>query len=208
MAGLTSLDPDFTLSKWDRLIPQTELTLNILRAARSNLKISAWAYLFGQFNYMVMPVVPLGIKVLAHDKPTNRPTWAIYRQEGWTIRPSLKHYRCIKCFFQPTRLVRNVDTVTFFPRDIPIPKVGLDDFLRQVAIDISTILTAPPSITTPSLEAGDPTRKALKQIAETLNRAEILPNPPTLSPRVETPSKVHMTAPITTPTYNATLLRA
>ena len=98
-AGLASLDPFFTLSEWDRLIPHAELTLNLLRAARSNPKLSAWAYLFGQFNYMATPVVPPGIKVLAHDKPANRPTWAIHGQEGWTIGPSLEHYRCITCFF-------------------------------------------------------------------------------------------------------------
>ena len=74
MAGLASLDPNFTLSEWDMLIPHAELTLNLLRAARSNLKLSAWAYLFGQFIYMATTVVRPGIKVLAHDKPVNRPT--------------------------------------------------------------------------------------------------------------------------------------
>ena len=82
MAGLVSLDPDFTLSEWDRLIPRAELTLNLLRAARSNPKLSARAYLFGQFSYIATPVVPLGIKVLAHDKLINRPTWKMYGQEG------------------------------------------------------------------------------------------------------------------------------
>ena len=30
----------------------------------------------------------------------------------------------------PTKSVRDVDTVIFFPRDTLIPKVGLDDFLK------------------------------------------------------------------------------
>ena len=34
IAGLASLDLDFTISEWDRLIPQAELTLNILKAVR------------------------------------------------------------------------------------------------------------------------------------------------------------------------------
>ena len=207
MIGLASLDPDFTFSKRDRLIPQVELTLNLLRAARSNPNLSAWAYLFGKLNYMASPVVPPGIKALAHDKQANIFTWAMNRQEGWTIGPSLEHYRCIKCFLQSTRSVRNVVTVTFFPRDIPIPKVGLDAFLRQVATDIITILIAPPSTTTLSLEAGDSTRNALQKIAETLNRVDILLNPPTPSPRVETSTKFHMTVPRATSTDNATLPR-
>ena len=102
----------------------------------------------------------------------------------------------------------DVDTLTLFPRDISIPKVDLDDFLRQAATDIITILTTPPiTTTTPSLEAGYPTCNALQNIAEALNRAEILPNPPIPSPTVEKPSNVHTSAPIVTSIYNATLPR-
>ena len=33
-AGLATLDPDFPLSEWDRLIPQAKITINLLRASR------------------------------------------------------------------------------------------------------------------------------------------------------------------------------
>ena len=46
-AVLSLLDPDFPVREWDRIIIQSELTLNLLRGARSNPKLSAWAYLFG-----------------------------------------------------------------------------------------------------------------------------------------------------------------
>ena len=65
------------------------------------------------------------------------------------------------CYFPETRAAA-----------IPFPKVSLDDFLRQAATDIISILTAPPSTTAPSLQAGDPTRNALLEIATVLNRAE------------------------------------
>ena len=70
-----------------------------------------------------------------------------------------------------------MDTVTFSPTVVPFPKVSTDDFLRQAATDIITILTEPPSSTTPTLEAGDGTRNALLKIAETLKRADKLPEP-------------------------------
>ena len=57
-ACLASLDPDFPAREWDRLLVQSELTLNLLRAARANPKLSAWAYLFGQFDYNKTPLVP------------------------------------------------------------------------------------------------------------------------------------------------------
>ena len=62
--------------------------------------------------------------------------------------------------------------------------MNLDDFLRQVTVDIITILTAPPSSNIPCLESGDPTRNALLKIATCLHRADTLPStqvPPSTS---------------------------
>ena len=49
--GLALLHPDFPIREWDRLLVQAKLTLNLLRAARVNPRLSAWAYLFGQYDY-------------------------------------------------------------------------------------------------------------------------------------------------------------
>ena len=43
IAGLVSTDPNFPLSNWCCLLPQAELTLNLLRASRLNPKLSAYA---------------------------------------------------------------------------------------------------------------------------------------------------------------------
>ena len=69
IAGLASVDLNFPLGEWDRLIPQTEITINILRSTRSNPRVSAYTYLFGQLEWNVTPLVPPVTKVLAHDKP-------------------------------------------------------------------------------------------------------------------------------------------
>ena len=45
LAGLASADPNFPSNEWDRLIPQATLTLNLLRNARANPKLSAQSYL-------------------------------------------------------------------------------------------------------------------------------------------------------------------
>ncbi len=91
--------------------------------------MSAYAFLFGQFDYNKAPLVPPGTKVVAHDH--NRSTWAPNGEEGWKIGPALEHYRCITVYFPKTRMERQVDTVTFFPTVVPYPEVKLEDFLRQ-----------------------------------------------------------------------------
>ena len=187
-ACLATVDPDYPLKEWDRLLLQVEITLNLLRSARVNPRLSAYAYLFGEFDYNKTPLVPPGTKLVAHNKPSNRSSWAL-NGEGWTIGPSMEHYRCIKCFFLKTRSERNVDTVTFFPKQISFPKIDLDAFLRQAATDIIAILSDPPSTTTLQLKAGASTQNALLEISDILQRTEKLPmisqEKKIISPRVQ-----------------------
>ena len=72
LAGLASIDPEFPIAEWDRLVVQGVLTLNLLRNARGNPKLSAWAYLFGPFNYKKTPLAPPGIKIMIHNKTEKR----------------------------------------------------------------------------------------------------------------------------------------
>ena len=62
-AVLASTDPDFSISKWDRLLDQADLTLNLLRSAQYNPKLSAYAYLFGRLNFNATPLAPPDIKI-------------------------------------------------------------------------------------------------------------------------------------------------
>ena len=183
-AGLASVDPNFPVREWDRLLPQAEMTLNMLRSSRINPKLSAYALLFGEFNYNKTPLVPPGTKVLAHKKPDDRESWAFNGEEGWSIGPAMEHYRCIKCYFPITKSEQNVDTVTFFPKSIPFPQISAEDYLKQAATDIINILSLPPSTTTFSLQLGDETKNGLVKIAQALNRVEKIPENKQLLPRV------------------------
>ena len=174
---LASVDPNFPLSEWDRLIPQVNITLNLLRNARVNPKLSAYTYIYGQFNFMTTPMAPPGTKVVAHVSPQKRATWELNGEVGWYVGPSMDHYRCVQCYFPRTREVRNCDTVEFFPHDIVFPRVTLKDHLKQAADDLITILTQPPKNNVPSMQAGDPTRNAILQIAKLLKRVEHIPEP-------------------------------
>ena len=42
-AGLASVNPNFPLSEWDRLLEQANITLNLLRSSRVNPKLSAYS---------------------------------------------------------------------------------------------------------------------------------------------------------------------
>lgn len=172
-AGLTSVHPDFPISEWDRLLDQAFLTLNLLRASKVNPKLSAYAYLFGNFDFNKTPLAPPGTKAVIHSKPTQRASWDPNGKVGWYIGPSLTHYRCMKCFLPQTRAEIDTDTIAFIPHNIPIPEMKVEDFLRQAASDIVTLLTHPPKHTTPTLTLGDETRNGILQLATLLNTNQV-----------------------------------
>ena len=162
--------PNFPTNQWDRLIPQAVLTLNMLRSARVNPKISAYAYIFGEFNFNATPLLPPGTKVIAHHAPEDRTTWDLHGEAGWYVGPLLQHYRCVECFFPKSKRTRHIPKIEIIPHDVPIPEVNMNDFLCQAATDIISVLQTPPSTTVVSLDAGDPTRNALERIADILQR--------------------------------------
>ena len=89
MAGFASCDKDFPLAEWDRLLVQSELTLNLLHTSRVNPKLSAYAYLFGNFDFNKTPLAPPGTKVLIHKKTKVCGSWDYHGVEGWYVGPSL-----------------------------------------------------------------------------------------------------------------------
>ena len=192
-SGLAGTDPNFPLSEWDRLIPQANITLNLLRAARSNPKLSSYAYIHGNFNFQSTPMAPPGTKVLVHMHPDKRGSWELNGQPGWYVGPSPNHYRCVQCFIPRTRTIVHSDSVEFFPNQTPFPAVTMKDHLKQSAEDTVAILTNPPSKTVPSLSAGDEVQNAVLEIAKLLKRADTIPNLPEICtkplPRVVSQTK-------------------
>ena len=68
---LAGTEEDFPLALWDCLLPQAKITLNLLRQANANPRISASAYLCGLFNYNRMPLALMGCNVQVHKKLDN-----------------------------------------------------------------------------------------------------------------------------------------
>jgi hypothetical protein len=67
---LCGTNPTFPLHLWDKLLPQCEMTLNLLRGSRINPKLSAYAQLHGAFDYNKTPLALPGTKVVIHEKPS------------------------------------------------------------------------------------------------------------------------------------------
>ena len=166
IAGLETCDPDYPLREWDRLIPQAELTLNLLRNSRINPKLSAWSYLFGNHDFNKSPLAPPGTRVILHSKPDNRKSWAYHGEKGFYVGPATEHYRCLRCFIPKTGRERISDTVAFVPNRIAIPHANIDTHLRRSTSDIVQLLKER-KVLFPN--GSNTSANALQKLAEMLN---------------------------------------
>jgi hypothetical protein len=72
VTGLSSVDTTFPSHLWDRLLPQAEITLNLLRTSRLHPQLSAAAHFHGLVDYNKTAFAPPGCKIIAHEKPGKR----------------------------------------------------------------------------------------------------------------------------------------
>ena len=68
LAGLSTAGPEYPVAEWDHLLPQVMIMLNLLHNLRINPKLSAYDYLFGDFECNKTPLAPPGTKVVIHKK--------------------------------------------------------------------------------------------------------------------------------------------
>ena len=100
---MSGVYPEFPKYMWDSLLVQTELTINLLRQATLNPRMSAWEYYNGAFDYSATPLVPLGCKIMIHNTSNKRKYWDQRGREGFSVGPALQHYRCIQSIDRKTK---------------------------------------------------------------------------------------------------------
>jgi hypothetical protein len=181
IAGLCSVDKDFPLHLWDKLIPQAEITLNLLRASRINPNVSAYAQVNGTFDFNRTPLGPPGCRVLAHDKPDKRTTWAPHGLDGWYVGPALDSYRCWQIWIWESRAVRICDTVTWYPTKVTMPDSSSTATIVACLKDIVNALQHP-SPQSPLSPLTDTHNQALRDITQLLTHVVTPPAAPTPPP--------------------------
>jgi hypothetical protein len=140
VAGLSSVVPSFALHLWDRLLPQAEITLNLLRTSRLHTQLSAAAHFHGLIDYNKTAFAPPGCKIIAHERPGNRRTGAPHGQHGYSLVPAMHHYRCQNVYIFSTSNESIVDTPEFFPHNYKMPQLSSTDRLIMSAKDMTYAL--------------------------------------------------------------------
>ena len=139
-AVLAGVADNFPMNLWDRLLPQTVLTLNLLRQSNVAPTVSAYQYIHGTFDYNKMPLAPMGCAVQVHETNERRGTWAANSTDGWYLRTSPEHYRCHIIYAKNTRSERVSDTVFFKHKYITEPTLTPEDTIVKALDDLTQAL--------------------------------------------------------------------
>jgi hypothetical protein len=182
------LTPPFPLHLWDRLLPQAEITLNLLRTSRLHPQLSAAAHFHGLVDYNKTAFAPPGCKIIAHEKLGKRRTWAPHGQHGYSLGPVMHHYRCQNVYIPATASERIVDTLEFFPHNYQMPQLSSTDRLIMPAKDMTDALHNPhPEV--PLASIGDDTILALTDLAAIFKLK--LRHTPYPTPQAAPPKVIH-----------------
>jgi hypothetical protein len=180
VAGLSSLDPAFPLHVWDILLPQAEITSNLLRTSRLHPQLSAAAHFHGLVDYKKTAFAPPGCKIIAHEKPGKRRTWAPHGQHGYSLGPAMHHYRCQNFYISATASEHILDTLELFPHNYQMPQLSSTYRLLMAAKEMTDALQNPhPKV--PFASVGDDTISALAELAAIFKLK--LHQTPSLTPR-------------------------
>ena len=113
LSVLAGVAEDFPANLWDRLLTQTDITLNLLRQSNATPNVSAYAHLSGPFGYNKMPLAPMGCAAQIHKKADKQGTWQYHSVDGWYLYTSPNHYRTHACHNKATKKEQLTTTVDF-----------------------------------------------------------------------------------------------
>ena len=106
IAALATTDCDFPIQLWEKIAPQVQDTLNLLRASRINPAKSAYEVLNRPYYWNRYPLAPLGCKAVIYKDGDTRGSWAFRGVDRWYLGPLTDHYRCDLYFVPKTRACR------------------------------------------------------------------------------------------------------
>jgi hypothetical protein len=149
VSTLVGTDPAFPLIFWSYMIPQAEITLNLVRTSRVTPNQSAWQHITGRpYDFNACPMAPPGTKVLVFDSPEARRSWDPHGKVGFYVGPAQDHYRNYTVRMLATGAERHADTVSWHPVNYKMPfsdpMEATELAVRDLTSALRVLATAPP----------------------------------------------------------------
>jgi hypothetical protein len=163
IAGLSTCDSQFPSLLWDRLVPQAQDSLNMLRTSRVHPQLSAYHVLEGTHDYNRVPWAPPGTRATIFNPPETRTSWGPRAIDAWYIGQAPNHYRCYNFYIPATGGTRTSGQATFYPQHCSVPHETPMDETRRVA---ETLIQAVQKLRNEQTQQPGRHTAALQQLAE------------------------------------------
>ena len=131
IAMFASCDPFFPPEALPYLIPQAEITLNLMRKSNIDPTKSAYEIVHGPFDFNKTPLAPPGCPIVVHDSPNTRASWAPHGTDAYYVGPAPFHYRCYTVYIPSTKRTRISDTIAWLTRTNTITKSTIQSHVPQ-----------------------------------------------------------------------------
>ena len=185
---LAGIPPSFPNYLCEKLLPQTELSLNLLRQSTIAPLLFAWETFNGPFNFDATPFGPIGCRFLIHNKPSTRASWAYRSRDGFYVGPALQHYHCFQVVDTTTKSTLIFDNVEFRHKYLTQPTTTHADRLTHALHLLSSALRETPSaVIDAQLDAIRQLRDLFQNWTRTTNLQDPSPPPPTPPPPTRVP---------------------
>ena len=167
IAGLSTCNASFPSLLWNKILPQSQDSLNMLRTSQVPPKLSEYSVLEGIHDFNRHPWTPPGTRSTIFNPPETRTSFGPRAIDVWYIGPTPQHYRCYNFFLPSTGGIRTSGQATFYPQHCTVPKETLMDETSHIATYLVTAIQR-----LRSKEERHPSchAQALAKIAEIFNR--------------------------------------
>ena len=121
---------------WDKLVPQVQDCINLLRRSRISPNKSAYETLEGPYDWNRHPLAPLGTRSIIYKDLDTRASWAPHGLNAWYLGPSKDHYRCHIYYLSETKGYRVSGSAELFLQHCREPTYSTDSLVKELSAEL------------------------------------------------------------------------
>ena len=136
IGALGTTDSEFPIQLWDKLAPQVQDCINLLRRSRISPNKSAHETLKGPYDWNRYPLAPHGTRAIIYKDSDRRALWASHGLDAWYLGPSKDHYRCHIYYVPETKGYRVSGSAELFPQHCREPTYSPDSHVKELSAEL------------------------------------------------------------------------
>ena len=133
---LGTIDSKFPIHLWDKLAPQVQDCINLLRRSRISPTKLLYEMLEGPYVHNCYPLAPLGTRAVIYKDSDTRASWGPHGLDMWYLGPSKDHYQCHIYYVPETKGYRVSGLAELFPQHCQEPTYSPELHVRELSTEL------------------------------------------------------------------------